>query len=859
MGQKKKIGKQRKDKYYQLAKETGLRSRAAFKLIQLNRKFEFLQKSQVCIDLCAAPGGWMQVAKQNMPVSSIVVGIDLFPIKPIPGCISLTEDITTEKCRVALSRELKTWKADVVLHDGAPNVGRNWLHDAYQQACLTLSSLKLASQFLRKGGWFITKVFRSKDYHALIWVLKQLFKKVHATKPQASRTESAEIFVVCQYYIAPDKIDPKFMDPKYVFEELEIEPKNKLNVFHPEKKKKVKADGYPENDYTLYTKLKVSDFIKHENGIDILQNASEIVFDDTDILNNEKTTPEIKECVKDIKVLGRKDLRNLLTWRKFFHDEYVKQQTDSEEKNEIDGDPKVKKDDSGDSNDDDNDLKQVDQQITELQEGEYREQKRKKKKVQKERRKLNERLNLKMILKNDDGPTMVGDDMFSLKQVKDSTKMKKIIDQTPDTVAQSDGESDDERKIPKYTKYEKGQGHLDSSGTYYKDSDSELEYETENEDEEIKEGLGLGEEESGDDSPKKRVKINSQKKSKTMEEHPLITDLDYRDKEKKKAHKAELWFDRVAFKNLIDEKDEDADLDRMVENFKKKGGKVIGEEIGDLNKQSRKVSKKDLREESEDSDYNSEEKEGADSDDTGSDSDYDVEKEFHVPVNNTKKDGFEIVKSTGKKRKHKLSSEELALGSVIVNSKKAKRDLVDAAWNRYTFNDENLPDWFVKEEEKHMKREVPVPKELVDEYNKKLEDINVRPIKKVIEAKARKKKRALKKLDRAKKKVEALMDNVDVTDREKAKQIRQLYKKAKQEPKKEVTYVVSKKHMAAKRVQRPSGVKGHYKVVDARMKKDLKAQKKKMKTMGRGRKSKGARKGGSNNSSKGRTPNKKQR
>ncbi|KDR11689.1 pre-rRNA processing protein FTSJ3 [Zootermopsis nevadensis] len=808
---KKKLGKQRRDKYYQLAKETGYRSRAAFKLIQLNRKFEFLQKSRVCVDLCAAPGGWMQVAKQNMPVSSVVIGVDLFPIKTVPGCVSLQEDITTDKCRVAIEKELQSWKADVVLNDGAPNVGKNWLHDAYQQACLTLSALKLATHVLRTGGWFVTKIFRSKDYQPLIWVFKQLFKKVHATKPQASRSESAEIFVICQGYKAPDKLDPRFLNAKYVFEELDVEPQNKLSIYHPEKQKKAKPEGYPENDYTLHHKLSVTEFIASESAVDTLQRTSEIVMDDPEIANHPLTTAEIKECCKDIKVLGRKDLRALMNWWKAI--KQVKTENKPENDEKTTGNEEKEEEKKDESEEDEHDLEELSRQVSELQEEEVRALKRKRKQTNKERKKLQDRLNLKMVLRGDEGPKLERDDMFQLTQIESSKALENITDNTPDILAESEPESDDELpKKPKYVRFEKDGGdHLDSSGKFYKPDDmSDLEEDSDSEDSDDieKEGLGL----SNSDQENEETDPAASSLKHQREENPLLTDLDPRNKREKKSHKAQLWFEKDIFKSLENEADEDYELDEMVEEYKKKGGKIIG----DIKK-----NKESMKPE-----YESSDDENIDEDEeTGSES----ETDFQPEKNNTKlptegKAGLEVVAKDGaapsRKRKLKLDEEGLALGTLMVTSHKNKRNLIDGGWNRYAFNDDNLPEWFVADEDRHMRKEAPVPKELVSEYKMKLRELNVRPIKKVIEAKARKKKRAVRRLERAKKKMETLMDNVDVSDKEKAKQIRELYKKAKGNRKKEITYVVSKKHTASKRTRRPRGIKGPYKVVDPRMKKD---------------------------------------
>lgn len=238
-----------------------------------------------------------------------------------------------------------------------------------------------------------------------------------------------------------------------------------------------------------------------------------------------------------------------------------------------------------------------------------RELKRKRKKALKERKKLNEKLNLKMVLKGDDGPKLEGDQMFSLKQITTGKQLQKVTDQSPDVLVESDQE--DEIPKPKYQRYSKDDTHLDSSGLFYKDSDSELEMESEEEEEEVGEGLGLSDSDSENKKPKRKERKQKDKNG----EHPLITDLDYRDKEQKKAHKAELWFERDVFKNLIDEKDEDADLDKMVEAYKKKGAKVLGEDAKSKTEKSKDTALSD-------SDYSSD-----DADSESEAEDYNVEKE----------------------------------------------------------------------------------------------------------------------------------------------------------------------------------------------------------------------------------------
>lgn len=796
MGKKTKTGKQRKDKFYHLAKETGFRSRAAFKLIQLNRKFEFLQRSRVLIDLCAAPGGWLQVAQKYMPVSSVIIGVDLVPIKPIPSVIAIQDDITSGSCRTKLKKELKTWKADIVLNDGAPNVGKSWVHDAYGQNVLTLHAVKLATEFLNKGGWFITKVFRSKDYQALMWVLKKLFRKVSATKPQASRHESAEIFVVCQSYIAPDKIDARFLDPSHLFSDVDSGEVAKLNPAHPEKQKP-KVEGYPENDYTLYHKVPVTDFLKCDNHLEVLGQCSEIVIDDEQVLAHPLTTQEIKECCKDVKVLGRGDIKNLLTWRKKLKAWLEEVNKEKQEEADEEADTEEVEDD------DDDEEVQLLKHAEEVSAENAKELKKKKKKVLKQRKKLRDRMNLQMVLKGDQAIIEEDLDLFKLKAIKNKDQLSNVDEVDVGTLdpaqplEEDDADMDHRKKRVLYKKNalnedwytEEQRGNTgDENVDSDDDEHEELEFESD------AEGDAQDSESDGEGVPEE-------------DENPLVVDVAYGSVKNKRKELGKLWFEKEVFAD-IDDEEELLELEMM------SAGKpdVTGQ------KKKEKVTFSDATA------VDAEEEKcvttlGGASKKTKS--------KPKVSSSHSDKDASEPPKK--KQKRVKLDPEGLAIGTLMVRSQKAKRDIIDAGYNRYTFNDEGLPKWFVEEETKHNRKQMPETAEMVAEYRAQMKAVNARPIKKVAEAKARKKLRAARKLEKARKRAETITEKLDMTDAEKAQQIRSIYKKVlgKKDDGK-VTYLVAKK-ATGRKVRRPPGVKGRFKVVDPRMKKDLRKKKDAMK------------------------------
>ncbi|KAK0537115.1 AdoMet-dependent rRNA methyltransferase spb1 [Tilletia horrida] len=949
----KKNAKGRLDHFYWLAKEQGYRSRAAFKLVQLNKKYNFLEHARCCIDLCAAPGGWLQVASKYMPANSLIVGVDLVPIKPIPRCITFAEDINSYKCRDQLRNELKDWKADVVLHDGAPNVGTAWVQDAYTQSELTLQSLKLAVEFLAPGGTFVTKVFRSKDYNSLLWVFNQLFKTVEATKPASSRNVSAEIFVVCVGFKAPARIDPKFLDPQHVFKDLEpgkvtsisgddAEGENggkevleadkivaaagshaQANVFQPEKKRR-KRDGYMDGDYTLFKSASLHDFLRTQDPVSILGVFNEIALKlpkaapDSEkeeleqALKHEDTTEDIRINCADLRVLGKKDFRRLLKWRLALRAQLgLEKVADTVEITEHE-EPEEELDEEA----------QIDEELVRLNEESARRARKERRRKNEAKAKTIQKLQLSMTTPMDIGAELADEavrggeeEFFGLNHVDDEGRWTKrhgrtsrpnadnLIDVDGEdgagAGASGDGESDDdeeedlgeldsdEEREARLTAlegdvddmYERYRSHLQERDAKFRAREARKKLEHREKWEGIKDGHGS--DSDGDQELGRLMTAGAAKSGKDddVDEEENDSEGGYDIVERRKN--AEETYDSDDA-----EDDEDDEADRRarraaavpVKSILKKRKRTESEDVKAAGssstgiksqrknaRQSDAVSVPDapqsraaaiwfdnplfksipgLDEEEEEEDEEededeeeetavSEEEEDDEEDGSevsGDDDDVEIVPQDDDALGHQDWD-FDDEDIDEKKReyikKHGLTTAEaVTLAQQLVNRQTTRSALMDSGFTKHNFVDKDgLPTWFLDDEGKHYKANVPITKEAVEALRAKQRALDARPIKKIAEAKARKKFKAAQRLAKAQAKAESMNETEDISEREKAQNISKVLAKGQKKPvKKEVKLIVAKGTNRGLK-GRPKGVKGRYRMVDPRMKKEIRAQK----------------------------------
>ncbi len=186
------LARQLNDPYVHAAKSKGYRSRAAFKLIELDEKFHFLKKGARVLDLGAAPGGWSQVAAAR---GAIVVAADVLPIEALPGVTFFQADLTDAETPGFL-KEALGGPADLVLSDmAAPTTGHRET-DHIRTTALVEVALDVAEDTLTPGGIFISKVFQGGATGALLARIKKSFRDVRHVKPPASRADSVELYLV---------------------------------------------------------------------------------------------------------------------------------------------------------------------------------------------------------------------------------------------------------------------------------------------------------------------------------------------------------------------------------------------------------------------------------------------------------------------------------------------------------------------------------------------------------------------------------------------------------------------------------------------------------------------------------------
>ena len=782
-----------------------------------------------------------------MPVNSMIVGVDLAPIKPVPRTITIQSDITTDKCRATIKQHLKSWKVDTVLHDGAPNVGTAWVQDAFSQAELVLQALKLATEFLIKDGVFVTKIFRSKDYNALLWTFNQLFSKVEATKPPSSRNVSAEIFVVCRGFKAPKWIDPRFLDPRSVFAELSNPiSDNEAKVFNPEKKKR-KREGYEEGDYTQFKEAPASEFIQTTDPIAILGSLNKLTFDQQrngDIAlaaldRLPETTDEVRQCCRDLKVLGRKEFRMLLRWRlkargRFgFASNKAQEDAAAEEVAEVE--PM------------DEDL-QVQKDLQMLTEKETLRKKRDRRRENERKQKELIRMQMHMTTPTEIGIEERGptgeDSMFVLAPVDKAGAIDKVARgrmalhlqkmEASENSSDSDDESDEEEDAlddeldALYSQYQERKSESDAkyfakkARTEHRDGDWEgFSDHVKSSDEDFESDQGIDDYSSanGDEGEGSRKLIRPQNDL-ALGQAGL-------------TRRAAIFFEQDVFRDIGGLGPED-EIDSAVhfENGETEDGPVAqAVKIAVDEKESGRLNRPTPTQ----AGFSGTTEEQISEEDEASNDQVEKTRKETDDRNQT---GFEVVKARqtdweaeGEPRKDGrididiITVEAMSLAHQVALGQKSTQDLVDDGFNKYSFRDtDGLPQWFLDDEGKHSKPHRPISAAGAAAVKEKLRALNARPIKKVREAKDRKKFKAAQRLEKLRKKSALVADDEAISEKDKAQNIAKLMSKStKRKPRQQVKLVVAKGSNRGIS-GRPRGVKGKYKIVDARLKKDVRAE-----------------------------------
>jgi 23S rRNA (uridine2552-2'-O)-methyltransferase len=192
--------RQERDPYVQQARKEGWRSRAVYKLLQIDEKERLLKKGMVCVDLGAAPGGWSQYVTEKLNGAVRVVAVDLLPMDALPSVEFIQGDFTSDEVLEELKSAVGESGADLVISDMAPNISGYRAVDQPRSMYLAELALELCKDLLRPGGDFVCKLFQGEGIDPFIKEARVAFERVKVMKPKASRPGSREVYLVARNY-----------------------------------------------------------------------------------------------------------------------------------------------------------------------------------------------------------------------------------------------------------------------------------------------------------------------------------------------------------------------------------------------------------------------------------------------------------------------------------------------------------------------------------------------------------------------------------------------------------------------------------------------------------------------------------